>query len=60
MYFPQESSDIQFDDLILFNVEVNDTYNAVLEGQTQNYCWGEFCEFPPVKGLQLFPDNYKI
>jgi len=49
MYFPQKTSNIQFEDLILFNVEVNDTYNAYVFGQTKDYCWDEFCTFPPVK-----------
>jgi len=53
MYFPQKTSNIQFEDLILFNVEVNDTYNARVLGQTKDYCWNEYCIFPPVKGLQL-------
>jgi len=51
MYFPQETSNIQFEDLVLFSVEVNDTYNARVIGQTKNYCWDEVCKLPPVKGL---------
>lgn len=23
-------------------------------GQTKDYCWDEFCIFPPVKGLKPF------
>jgi len=49
IYFPEETSNIQFEDLVLFNIEVNDTYNAKVVGQTNNYCWNEFCTFPPVK-----------
>jgi len=48
MYFPKETSNIRYEDLVLFNVEVNDTYNAKVLGQTKDYCWDEFCEFPPV------------
>jgi len=55
MYFPQKTNNLQFDDLILFNVKTNDTYNTKVLGQTKDYCWGESCTFPPVKGLRLFP-----
>jgi len=55
IYFPQKTNNIQFDDLVLFNVEINDTYNAQVLGQTKNYCWDESCILPSVKGLQLFP-----
>jgi len=58
MYFPEETNNFEFEDLVLFNVEVNDTYNAKVLGQTKDYCWDEYCIFPPVKGLQLF--HYKI
>jgi len=49
MYFPQESSNLQYEDLILFSVEINDTYNAQVLGQTKEYCWNEVCKLPPVK-----------
>ena len=58
MYFPQKTSNIQFNDLVLFNVEVNDTYNTQVLGQTKDYCWGEVCILPPVKGLYSFLYNY--
>jgi len=48
MYFPQRNKNIQYEDLVLFNVEINDTYNAKVLGQTNNYCWDEVCTFPPV------------
>ena len=51
MYFPEKTSNLQFKDLVLFNVEINDTYNAKVLGQTQDYCWDDECVFPPVKGL---------
>lgn len=51
IYFPEEADNIKFDDLVLFNVETNDTYNAYTVGQTKDYCWGEVCVLPPVKGL---------
>ncbi len=51
MLFPNETSNIQYEDLVLFNIEVNDTYNAKVLGQTKDYCWNEYCIFPPVKGL---------
>ncbi len=54
MYFPEETNNLQYEDLVFFNVEVNDTYNANLLGQTKGYCWNEFCIFPPVKGLKFF------
>jgi len=49
IYFPQKTNNIQFEDLVLFNVEINDTYNAKVLGQTKDYCWDEVCMFPPVK-----------
>ena len=51
MLFPQKTNNIQFEDLVYFNVEINDTYNAKVLGQTQDYCWDDECVFPPVKGL---------
>jgi len=54
VYFPQETINFQFEDLVFFIVETNDTYNAKVLGQTQGYCWGEVCEFPPVKGFLIF------
>jgi len=48
MYFPHKTSNLQFEDLIFFNVETNDPYNAIAIGQTQEYCWDEVCKFPPV------------
>jgi len=51
MYFPQKNKNIQYENLVLFNVEINDTYNAKVLGQTHDYCWDEVCIFPPVKGL---------
>jgi len=50
LHFPEETSDLTYEDLVLFNVEVNDTYNAKVIGQTKDYYWDEFCEFPPVAG----------
>jgi len=58
MYFPHKTSNFQFDDLVFFNVEVNDTYNAKVLGQTKEYCWDEFCIFPPVKGLYYYSFIY--
>jgi len=48
IYFSKETSNIQYEDLVLFNVEVNDTYNAKVIGQTKDYCWDEACILPPV------------
>jgi len=49
LYFPHKTSSLDFEDLVLFNVEVNDTYNAKVIGQTKDYCWDDVCVFPPVK-----------
>jgi len=57
IHFPEEGSKINFDDLVLFNVEANDTYNAYTVGQTKDYCWGEVCVLPPVKVIGN-PGNY--
>ena len=54
MYFPEETNNFEFEDLVLFNVEVNDTYNARVLGQTKDYCFDEACTLPPVMGSQLF------
>ena len=51
MYFPEETSNLTYEDLVLFNVEVNDTYNAKVIGHYKDYCWDEFCTFPTVKGI---------
>jgi len=51
MYFPKKTSNIQFEELVLFTVETNDTYNTKVLGQTYDYCWDEVCILPPVNGL---------
>ena len=58
IYFSKETSNIKYEDLVLFNIEVNDTYNAKVIGQTKDYCWDETCILPPVNGLNLFFYNY--
>jgi len=50
MFFPQEKKDLQLEDLVFFKVEINGQNNAVLLGQTYDYCWDDRCIFPPVKG----------
>jgi len=49
MYFPKETDDFQLEDLAFFNVEIDDTSNVKILGQTQDYCWDDRCIFPPVK-----------
>jgi len=57
MYFPHKTLNLQLEDFAFFNVEIDDTSNAKVLGQTQDYCWDDRCVFPPVKGLQLFHYN---
>jgi len=51
MYFPHETTSLHLEDLVFFNVEIDDPSNAAVVGQTRNYCWDDKCVFPPVKGL---------
>ncbi len=54
MYFPSETSSLHLEDLVFFNVEINDPSNVKILGQTRDYCWDDRCKFPSVKGLQFF------
>ncbi|OUM65258.1 hypothetical protein PIROE2DRAFT_7805 [Piromyces sp. E2] len=47
--FKSDISNVEFNEFMFFNLEINDTYNAVLVGQTNSYCWEDKCTFPPVK-----------
>jgi len=62
MYFPKEGENFQLEDLAFFNVEIDDPSNAVVIGQTYDYCWDDRCIFPPVKGsgLLMFKKNFII
>jgi len=37
-----------------FKVDINDTYNAAVIGQTISYCLNDYCEVPNVKGNHIF------
>ena len=50
MFFPEKTINTRFEDLVFFIVETEDSFKAQVLGQTQNYCWNEFCELPSVKG----------
>ncbi|OUM56930.1 hypothetical protein PIROE2DRAFT_18248, partial [Piromyces sp. E2] len=47
--FNSDSSRIHYDEFMFFNIEINDTYNAELIGQSQSYCWSDSCLYPPLK-----------
>ena len=51
IFFPKKTSDLKFKELVFFKVEINDPSNAIILGQTQDYCWDDRCTFPSVKGL---------
>jgi len=51
MYFPHKTVDVQLEDLVYFNIEIDDTSNAKVLGLTKDYCWDDRCIIPPVKGL---------
>jgi len=52
MKLHSDLSDINFNDFIFTAVEINDTYNARLIGPVKNYCWGNDCSFPSLKGFK--------
>jgi len=52
--FGTNLQNIQSEDFFLFNLEINDTYNAKLVGQINSFCWNSTCDFPPVKGLLFY------
>ncbi len=51
IFFPKKASNTKLEDLIFFTVETDDSFNSQVVGQTQEYCWDEVCEFPPIKGF---------
>lgn len=44
-----EMNMLSIEDLIFFKLEINDTYNAEIIGQTENYCLGTDCILPNFK-----------
>jgi len=40
--------------MISFNVDTTDDFNVEVYGQSKSYCWEDKCEFPPVKGKNLY------
>jgi len=52
MIINSDISNIKFEEFIFAGIEINDTYHAILVGQTQTYCWGKNCVFPSVKGFK--------
>ena len=42
------------DDIVVFNVEVNDTYNTMIIGNSMTTCINTYCEFPKLKGIWMF------
>lgn len=56
--FESDISSIKFNEFMFFSINVIDTYNVELYGQTQSYCWGDSCVFPQVKGKFLNIYNY--
>ncbi|KAL6605508.1 hypothetical protein U3516DRAFT_30505 [Neocallimastix sp. 'constans'] len=46
-------------DIMYFKVDINDTYNAAVIGQTISYCLNDYCEVPNVKVVGN-PGNYKL
>ncbi|ORX42562.1 hypothetical protein BCR36DRAFT_416049, partial [Piromyces finnis] len=57
--FETDTSTIQYDEFIFFNVEINDTYNVELFGQHQSFCWSDSCEYPPLQVVGN-PGNYLL
>jgi len=54
MFFvSKNSTKLDFNDFVFTAIEVNDTYNAKVLGQSQSYCWDDVCEFPKVKGINI-------
>ncbi|OUM70479.1 hypothetical protein PIROE2DRAFT_1345 [Piromyces sp. E2] len=51
--FDADISHIEFNEFMFYKLEVNDTYNVELYGQTHSYCWGEKCLFPQIKSLLI-------
>ncbi|OUM69447.1 hypothetical protein PIROE2DRAFT_2533 [Piromyces sp. E2] len=50
---------LTYDQLMFFKVEINDTYNTEIIGQTTNFCWENECTFPLLK-IVGNPGNYKM
>ncbi|KAL6626029.1 hypothetical protein U3516DRAFT_809530 [Neocallimastix sp. 'constans'] len=59
MIINSDISNIKFEEFIFAGIEINDTYHAILVGQTQTYCWGKNCVFPSVKVIGK-PGTYTI
>eukprot|EP00833_Pecoramyces_ruminatium_P000184 jgi/Orpsp1_1/1174216/evm.model.c7180000049310.1 len=49
MEFGSDVSAVKLNELLFFNLEINDTYNAKVLGQSNSYCWDKSCIFPSAK-----------
>ncbi|ORX47569.1 hypothetical protein BCR36DRAFT_92865 [Piromyces finnis] len=57
--FGSDIANVEISEFMFFKLEVNDTYNSALVGQTRSYCWDNFCEFPIVRVVGN-PGVYKL
>jgi hypothetical protein len=59
LHFQEDLEDTNLNDLIIFEIEMNNTYNTKIYGQTYSYCWDDVCSIPSVEILAN-PGNYKL
>ncbi|KAG4102830.1 hypothetical protein H8356DRAFT_929991 [Neocallimastix lanati (nom. inval.)] len=59
VYLGLDNSHMSLNNIFSYEVEVDDTYNTELIGQTQSFCFNDLCTFPSVKGEYYpFENNY--
>jgi len=39
--------------VMFFKVEIDDSYNAAIIGETMKYCLNDECTLPPIKGFYI-------
>jgi len=54
VYLGLDNSYMSLNNIFSYEVEVDDTYNTELIGQTQSFCFNDLCTFPSVKGFFFF------
>eukprot|EP00833_Pecoramyces_ruminatium_P007348 jgi/Orpsp1_1/1181380/evm.model.c7180000077019.1 len=54
-----DTSNIQYDEFIFYNLEINDTYRAELIGTSQSFCLETDCDLSPIKVIGI-PGVYTL
>lgn len=60
LHFQEDLEDTNLNDLIIFEIEMNNTYNTKIYGQTYSYCWDDVCSIPSVESKYRYKMIFKF